>query len=158
MFGTGENTMLKAFAVTFTVACLCSCAVPRTATSSTDPRREVTAAEQAFARTMADRDHQAFASFIADDAIFFGGPEPLRGKQQVIDGWAQFFDGSGAPFSWAPQEVEVLESGTLALSSGPVHDADGELIARFTSIWRKEPDGMWRVVFDKGCEVCRSGK
>jgi ketosteroid isomerase-like protein len=114
------------------------------------------AAEQAFAQTMADRDHEAFASFVADDAIFFGGPEPLRGKQQVVDGWARFFEGSDAPFSWEPAEVEVLESGALALSSGPVRNADGELVARFTSIWRREADGTWRVVFDKGCDVCAS--
>jgi ketosteroid isomerase-like protein len=121
-----------------------------------DPRQEVLAAEQAFAQTMADRDHQAFASFVADDAIFFGGPEPLRGKQQVVDGWAPFFDGPDAPFSWEPAEVEVLESGALALSSGPVRNAHGELVARFTSIWRRETDGTWRVIFDKGCDVCAS--
>ena len=130
----------------------CAATAPRTPPG--DPRQEVRAAERAFAQTMADRDHLAFAAFVAHDAIFFGGPEPLRGRQQVVDGWAPFFEGSDAPFSWEPAEVEVLESGTLALSSGPVRNADGELVARFTSIWRREADGMWRVVFDKGCDVC----
>jgi ketosteroid isomerase-like protein len=134
------------------------CAATRPQTLPGDPREQVIAAEQAFARTMADRDHQAFASFVADDAIFFGGPEPLRGKQQVVDGWAPFFEGSDAPFSWEPAEVEVLDSGTLALSSGPVRNSDGELVARFTSIWRREADGTWRVIFDKGCDVCRDGE
>jgi ketosteroid isomerase-like protein len=134
------------------------CAATRPETLPGDPREQVIAAEQAFARTMADRDHQAFASFVADDAIFFGGPEPLRGKQQVVDGWAPFFEGSDAPFSWEPAEVEVLDSGTLALSSGPVRNSDGELVARFTSIWRREADGTWRVIFDKGCDVCRDGE
>ena len=46
--------------------------------------------------------------------------------------------------------VEVLESGNLALSSGPVRNASGEEVGRFNSIWRKEADGTWRVVFDKG--------
>jgi ketosteroid isomerase-like protein len=134
------------------------CAATRPQTLPGDPREQVIAAEQAFARTMADRDHQAFALFVADDAIFFGGPEPLRGKQQVVDGWAPFFEGSDAPFSWEPAEVEVLDSGTLALSSGPVRNSDGELVARFTSIWRREADGTWRVIFDKGCDVCRDGE
>ena len=35
--------------------------------------RQVHAAETAFARTMADRDHAAFASFLAEDAIFVNG-------------------------------------------------------------------------------------
>lgn len=58
----------------------CAATVPQTLPGG--PREQVIAAEQAFARTMADRDHQAFASFVAEDAIFFGAPEPLRGKQQ----------------------------------------------------------------------------
>src|SRR5690606_36068104 len=100
------------------------------------------------------RDHEAFASFIADDAIFFGGTAALRGKQQVVAGWAGFFESADAPFSWQPEVVEVIESGGLALSSGPVLNADGRLGARFTSIWRRGADGRWRVVCDKGGDVC----
>lgn len=123
-------------------------------TAQTDVRQEVFAAERGFAQTMADRDHEAFASFISEEAIFFGPAEPLRGKQQVVDGWALFFEGNDAPFSWEPQTVEVLDSGTLALSSGPVRNKAGEAVAQFTSIWRRESDGAWRVVFDKGCDLC----
>jgi len=50
--------------------------------------------------------------------------------------------------------VEVLDSGTLALSTGPVHDPGGKRIGTFSSIWRREADGSWRIVFDKGCPVC----
>jgi hypothetical protein len=50
--------------------------------------------------------------------------------------------------------VEVLDSGDLALSSGPVRDASGKLIATFTSIWRREAPATWRIVFDKGNPVC----
>ncbi len=64
--------------------------------------------------------------------------------------WAPFFEGGRAPFSWRPDVVEVLASGRLALTSGPVFDPSGEEIGRFTSIWRKDDDRVWRVVFDKG--------
>jgi ketosteroid isomerase-like protein len=141
-------------AVVAIAAVLCGCAVSPAAPNASDARQEVAAAEEGFARTMADRNHQAFATFIADDAIFFGGAEPLRGKQQVLDGWKAFFEGPDAPFSWEPLVVEVLDSGTLALSSGPVLNPSGETVAQFTSIWRLEPDGRWRVIFDKGCDVC----
>ena len=150
--------ILTVLAGTAMITVIVGCATTLPQALPEDARQEVMAAEQAFAQTMADRDHQAFASFVANDAIFFGGPEPLRGKQRVVDGWAPFFEGSDAPFSWEPAEVEVLASGTLALSSGPVRNADGELVARFTSIWQREADGTWRVVFDKGCDVCRDGR
>lgn len=134
---------------------LSACAVTEQATPEpTALHAQVIAAETAFSTTMADRDLNGFATFIADEAIFFAGTQPLRGREQIVAAWAQFFDGQDAPFSWSPDQVEVLQSGTLALSSGPVLDPAGKLIARFTSIWRLDPDGRWRVVFDKGCEVC----
>lgn len=115
---------------------------------------QVRAAESAFADTMARRDHAAFGTFVADEALFFGRVRVMRGKAAVVDGWKGYFEGPQAPFSWAPEIVEVLDSGGLALSSGPVHDETGKLIGTFSSIWRREADGRWRVLFDKGCPVC----
>jgi ketosteroid isomerase-like protein len=113
-------------------------------------QHQVFAAERAFAKSMADRNPEAFASFIATEAIFFSGQTLLRGKAQVVSGWSRFFEGRTAPFSWEPDQVEVLESGTLALSTGLVRDPEGKVIARFNSIWRLEAPGTWRVIFDKG--------
>jgi ketosteroid isomerase-like protein len=121
-----------------------------------DLRGQVIEAETAFAHTMAARDFQAFGSFVAADAIFFGGRGPHRGRADVLEAWKPLFDGPKAPFSWRPEVVEVLDSGTLAHSSGPVFDPDGKLINTFNSVWRLDPDGHWRVVFDKGCAVCDS--
>ena len=115
---------------------------------------QVRSAEAAFAKTMAARDHDAFVSYIADEALFFGREGVLRGKAAVAAGWKPFFEGPKAPFSWEPEQVEVLESGKLALSSGPVRDPEGRQIGTFNSVWRLEADGRWRVVFDKGCPPC----
>ena len=113
--------------------------------------QQVADTERAFAQTMADRDHAAFARFLADDTVFFTGPEPLRGKAAVVAGWRRFYEGPTAPFSWRPEKVEVLDAGTLALSTGPVLDPTGKPVASFTSVWRLEAPGTWRIVFDKGC-------
>jgi ketosteroid isomerase-like protein len=123
--------------------------------STPDPlRQQVEDTERAFARTMADRDHEAFRNFLAEEAVFFSGNTPLRGKQQVADTWKPYFDGADAPFSWEPELVVVLDSGTLAMSSGPVRDPSGQTVATFNSIWRLEPSGEWRIVFDKGSRDC----
>lgn len=131
------------------VAALGLNAMPASA-SPTTPKEQVWAAEVAFARTMAQRNLQAFGEFLADEAVFFSGTTALHGRSKVIEGWAAFFDGSEAPFSWAPDQVEVLASGTLAISTGLVRDPTGKAIARFNSIWRLEAPNRWRVVFDKG--------
>jgi ketosteroid isomerase-like protein len=113
-------------------------------------QQEVFAAESAFAKSMADRDFEAFGRYVADDTIFFGGKDVQRGKSEVLAAWSGFFEGEQAPFSWEPDGVEVLSSGELALSTGPVRNPEGKVVARFNSIWRREAPGTWRVVFDKG--------
>jgi ketosteroid isomerase-like protein len=133
---------------------LAGCAALPPGTTGANARLEVMATERAFAKTMADRDHAAFASFIADEAVFFSGPTPLHGKAQVVASWARFYANAKAPFSWDPDEVEVLESGTLAISSGPVRNPEGKVIARFTSVWRRTAANRWEIVFDKGNDVC----
>ena len=42
------------------------------AQTNAELKEQVRAAERAFAKTMADRDHAAFISFLADEAVFFG--------------------------------------------------------------------------------------
>ena len=115
-----------------------------------EAQKEVIQSERAFAKSMADRDLNAFSSWVSDEAIFFTTQTPLRGKYAVIEYWSRFFTADEAPFSWDPEQVEVLASGTLALSTGPVHDAGGNIIGIFNSIWRREESGQWKVVFDKG--------
>ena len=118
--------------------------------------RDVWSTEVAFARTMADRDHGGFVSFLAEETVFLAETRTLRGKTEVAEGWRRFYDGPQAPFSWGPDRVEVLASGTLALSSGPVLDPQGKRIGTFNSVWRRESDGRWRIVFDKGCPPCNA--
>ena len=123
-----------------------------------DLKQEVIAAERAFAKTMADRDLTAFGALLATDAVFFSGDAVLRGKSAVIEGWKGLYAKPQAPFSWVPKDVEVLASGDLALSSGPVTNSAGKLVATYTSIWRREAPGVWRVVFDTGTDVCDCAK
>jgi ketosteroid isomerase-like protein len=119
--------------------------------------QQVAATERAFAATMAARDHAGFARFLSEETVFFAGKRAIRGRAAVAEDWKKFYAEPQAPFSWEPAEVEVLDSGTLALSSGPVKDPSGKVVATFTSIWRLEAPGVWRIVFDKGCNVCERG-
>ncbi|HET7163185.1 MAG TPA: nuclear transport factor 2 family protein [Rhodanobacteraceae bacterium] len=140
-FGTAKRFVLAAL-----LAAPWQAALPSLET----PQQQVFAAERAFAKSMADRNVSAFASHVSDEAIFFNGTGVLRGKKEVITAWSRFFKDKTAPFSWEPGRVEVLQSGTLALSTGLVRDPSGKVIGRFNSIWRREAPGVWRVVFDKG--------
>ncbi|MYN08805.1 YybH family protein [Pseudoduganella aquatica] len=129
-------------------------AAARAAPSNAELVQQVADTERAFAATMRQRDLAAFTSFLSDETVFYSGPTPLRGKEQVAAFWKKFYDGKEAPFSWEPDQVDVTDSGTLAHSSGPVYDARGKLFARFNSVWRQEAPGKWRIVFDKGQDLC----
>ncbi|MGA2776794.1 MAG: nuclear transport factor 2 family protein [Steroidobacteraceae bacterium] len=124
-------------------------------TRSTVVAEQVRTTELAFAKTMADRDFSGFASHLSSEAIFFGQNSVKHGSAEVSEAWKPFFREATAPFAWAPDHIEVLRSGTLALSTGPV-TVGGAVVGRFNSIWRLEAPNTWRIVFDKGEPVCAS--
>ena len=140
--------MLRSWLLTAVAALVLGTAA---AQSSLESRREeVFTAERAFARTMAERDFAAFARHLSEHAVFWSGAKVLRGKAAVLDGWKRFYEGARAPFSWPPDDVVVLGDGTLAQSTGPVRDPEGKVVARFRSVWRREADGRWLIVLDRG--------
>jgi ketosteroid isomerase-like protein len=114
-------------------------------------QQEVRARETTFAKSMADRDLAGFTSFISPEAVFVGVGGTTRGPKEIAAAWKRFFDGPDAPFSWKPETVEVLASGNLALSSGPVFDPKGQRIGTYNSTWRRDADDVWRIIFDNGC-------
>ena len=135
-------------------ATLLACVPAKGDSTQSRLREQVASTERAFARTMADRDHEAFSSFLSPEAVFFFGETPLRGSEAVAEAWRPYFAEDNPPFSWEPETVEVLATGTLALSSGPVRDPTGRLIGTFTSVWQLTASGTWKIVFDKGNKAC----
>jgi ketosteroid isomerase-like protein len=123
------------------------------AADQSDLEAQVRATEVSFAKTLADRDVKKFASMIAPDAIWLAD-KPLHGPDEVLTRWQKFFEGPKAPFSWYPEVVDVQKGGALALSTGPVVDPNGKRVGTFTSIWRHESNGEWKLIFDRGCPVC----
>lgn len=145
---------LAVFAALLLAACATTRPAPAPQVDVAALEREVAATETAFARTMADRDFEAFASFLAEDAIFVNGRNPLRGRDAIIAHWKRFYEEPDAPFSWRPDIVVVLSSGELAQTKGPVFDPEGNPIAEFRSTWRRNADGSWQIVFDDGACLC----
>lgn len=113
--------------------------------------------ELSFARSVAEHDAAAFAAHLAPDAVFaVGTPNPTRGPAAITSSWAGIVRGDGLRLEWYPTRTTV--SGDLAWSTGPAlfERLDGRepRLARstFQSVWRREPDGRWLVVFDGGTQ------
>lgn len=117
---------------------------------------DVRCVEIAFAESVANRDVDAFRDLLHPDARFVGAGV-ARGRDEILAAWAPFFERDRPLLSWRPEVVEVLESGNLALSRGPYrlqrHDADGKVSEEwgtYNSVWQKQRDGSWQIVFDAG--------
>ncbi len=150
-----KNLSWKVSFSNFIYVCLFfSCSLSAKDFDMTSLEQQVREAEIAFAKSMEDRDFAKFKSFISEEAIFLTIETPSRGKDEVVAVWKQFFETDSAPFSWKPETVVVLKSGKIALSTGPVFDPAGQLTAYFTSTWRQEKPGLWKIIFDKGNKAC----
>src|SRR2546425_9542956 len=84
--------------------------VPAQAQNRQALARQVFEAESAFAQTLAARDSQAFAMYVAVDAVFLGRQGTLQGRAAVVAGWRPLFEGRAAPLSLDPQIRESLRA------------------------------------------------
>lgn len=126
------------------------------ALAAADAANEVRCAEILFSRAVEQGDLAAFKAAIDPDARFVGS-EITRGPDAVTEAWTVFFRPEGPRIAWRPRIVEVLESGDYALSRGPYRiettDPAGKATVSwgtFNSVWRKQTNGRWLVVFDAG--------
>lgn len=133
-------------------------AAPKAAPALSATECAVFARELSFARSVADHDAKAFADHVDAEAAFdAGGDAPTRGRAAVVDAWAPIVAGKGVRLEWYPTRTTVAGTGDLAWSTGPAlierlaPDAKQRyLLGQFRSVWRKDADGAWRVLFDDG--------
>jgi ketosteroid isomerase-like protein len=93
----------------------------------------------------------AFLAYLAGDGVIFH-PLPVNGKEV----W-ESRKSSAATLAWEPAFAEVSAAGDLGYTTGPWEyrpPADpGEAstaYGHFVSVWRRRPDGAWRLAVDLG--------
>jgi ketosteroid isomerase-like protein len=123
---------------------------------------EVWKREYSFALSVEQADAAAFADHIQEEAVFQAGtPLPQRGRAAVVEAWAPIVTGE-FPLRWHPGVVTIGGRDDIALSSGPawVEQTDPAGATRyrlgsFVSIWVRDADGAWRVLFDRSAQPLR---
>ena len=110
--------------------------------------------ERSFARSVAEHDATAFAEHLHADAAFGVSGTPTRGRDAITREWAGLIDGSALVLRWYPVVVTLGGDGRTAYSSGPALYEDPKTgatrLGRFGSVWQRDDDGIWRVLFDDG--------
>jgi ketosteroid isomerase-like protein len=109
----------------------------------------VLAADAAFAVLSLERGQQAaFQANLADDGVIFR-PDAVNGRE-----WLATHEQASGRLEWSPEAAAVACDGQLAVTTGPwsyLSPDGGDLaVGHYLSVWRREPDGRWRVVLDHG--------
>src|SRR5438094_2680444 len=117
----------------------------------TQNRRALVEMEHAFAKAAATKGtRDAFLEFLADDGIIFQ-PGPVNGKKF----WGERPSRRGL-LSWEPIFSDVSRAGDLGYTTGPwefrPNGPDDQPVAfgQYFTIWKKQPDGSWKAVLDRG--------
>ncbi|MER2997313.1 YybH family protein [Pontibacter populi] len=108
-------------------------------------------AERAFAATSVKKGyHQAFTEHLAEDGLVFA-PTPTNGKKLHAEA-----PESKALLTWYPAFADISGSLDWGYTTGPyefrVNPEDEKPAGAgfYLSVWRKQPDGQWKVAIDMG--------
>jgi ketosteroid isomerase-like protein len=110
--------------------------------------------EADFAKAVAERGHDAFVSYFAEDGVELENGGGINTKADMLK------EGPWPPdmsLAWTPVKAEMAASGELGYTYGNYvlknKDKDGKLVTqygKYASIWKKQKDGSWKVALDMG--------
>jgi ketosteroid isomerase-like protein len=110
--------------------------------------------EANFAADVAQHGHDAFLTQFAEDGVEIveGGGINSKDDMRKQGPWPE-----GTTLTWTPVKAEMSKSGDLGFTYGnyifTAKNKDGKLVTtygKYTSIWKKQQDGQWKVVVDMG--------
>jgi ketosteroid isomerase-like protein len=111
-------------------------------------------AERAFVRLAAEKGFRdSFYTYFADDGIAFN-PHPFR-VRVALAGQPATPPPMGA--DWAPVYGDISAAGDLGWNTGPLvfagRDGQPDRHGMFFSVWKRQPDGSFKVVLDVGSDT-----
>lgn len=113
--------------------------------------------EGEFMRAAAERGSAGYMSYYAEDAVELpNGANAIQGKANIAQGM-KFLDDKNNHLAWMPVGADVSSTGDLGYTYGTFEFSstgkDGKPQVehgKYTSIWKKQGDGSWKVVLDMG--------
>jgi ketosteroid isomerase-like protein len=129
------------------------------AISVTEYEAELVEADREFARLTAEGGLDAWVGHFAPEGAMISGQGEITGEPYIRAAMAPVLTDSTVVFTWSPQRARVAESGELGYTVGDYRisrrDSTGQLAetldrGKYVSIWRRQPDGSWKVVADIG--------
>ncbi len=146
--------LVVAFAV---AAIILPIARPTVAASPKATAETLKQLEAELMKTAADRGSQGYMSYYADDSVEVPNGAPLiQGKAEIAKGMG-FLDDKNNRLIWTPVGADISASADLGYTYGTFefHSTSKEGkptvdYGKYTSIWKLQKDGSWKVVLDMG--------
>jgi ketosteroid isomerase-like protein len=112
--------------------------------------------EARFAKDVAARGGKAVVDWFADDGVLLGnGQAPEAGRVAIAK--SMTWSAKDYQLTWTPTDAVMGPSGDMGYTwgryEGHSKDANGNPVTtsgRYITVWRKQPDGQWKVVLDAG--------
>jgi ketosteroid isomerase-like protein len=113
--------------------------------------------EGEFMKAAIERGSQGYMSYYADDSVEVPNGGPLiQGKVEIAKGMG-FLDDRSNQLLWTPVGADISASGDLGYTYGTFEfhskNKEGKPVVdygKYTSIWKLQKDGSWKVVLDMG--------
>jgi len=113
--------------------------------------------EGEFMKAAAEKGSAGYMSYYADDSVEVpNGATLIQGKANIAKGM-EFLDDKNNRLTWTPVGADISSSGDLGYTYGNYEftskDKDGKAAVqhgKYTSIWKLQKDGSWKVVLDMG--------
>jgi uncharacterized protein (TIGR02246 family) len=119
--------------------------------------REIRGLEASMMAAAAEKAADGYMSFYAEDAVELPNGSPMLLGKEIIGKTMAFLDDKNNRLTWSPIHVDVSESGDLGYTFGnyefhSIGNAGKPSIehGKYTTIWKKQKDGRWKVVLDMG--------
>jgi ketosteroid isomerase-like protein len=152
------KTFLSVLAVAFLVATLVlPIAQPTVLASPKATAETLKQLEAEFMKTAADKGSEGYMSYYADNSVELpNGGAAIQGKVNIAKGMG-FLDDKNNRLVWTPVGADISASGDLGYTYGTFefHSKNKEGMptveyGKYTSVWKLQKDGSWKVVLDMG--------
>ncbi len=116
---------------------------------------EIMSADRDFARDVAERGIDAWVEVFTEDGAMLVPGREVRGPAAIREAMEGALGTEGYSLTWEPRYARVSDSGDLGYSIGRSRRTagpDGAQVSEgaYVTIWRRGPDGRWRVELDPG--------
>lgn len=125
----------------------------------TEYEQELIEADREFAHRTAEEGLDAWVSHFAPEGAMISGQGEITGEPFIRAAMEPTLSDSTIVFTWEPRRARAAESGELGYTVGDYRfsrrDSAGTITetldrGMYVTIWRRQPDGTWKVVVDIG--------